>query len=333
MGPVMTAPRPRAILAIHPGALGDVLQALPALAALRALDGGSRVTLAAQPRIGRLLAGAGAVDAALPFDGLGLEHLFAGGAIPDGIRARLAAFDRVVSWFASRVDPYPERLRALVPAAIVARPVPDGPGAVWAHLLNSLAPWGIRPLQPPGPLAMPASWRAEAEATLARVEIGRDRPLLVVHPGAGGVAKRWPVEKMATAAGRVARMRSGRIVVHQGPADREPARALVESLAANGPALPVALLVEPPLETLAAVLQGSDVYLGSDSGISQLAAAVGASGVILFSPGALDRWTPWSPAARAVEITPDGRDVQAVIDALSPAGRDISSLDSPPSPA
>src|SRR5689334_9383538 len=95
--PLPGLPAPgRAILVVHPGALGDVLQAVPALAALRALDGGSRVVVAVQPRLGRLLAGGGAADAALPFDGLGLESLFAEGPIPEALRARLAAFARVV---------------------------------------------------------------------------------------------------------------------------------------------------------------------------------------------------------------------------------------------
>ena len=49
------------ILAIHPGALGDVLQAVPALRALRSLGRGASVTFAGQPRLAHLLAGGGAV--------------------------------------------------------------------------------------------------------------------------------------------------------------------------------------------------------------------------------------------------------------------------------
>jgi hypothetical protein len=70
----MTAPR--RLLVIHPGALGDVLQAVPALRALRGRERACRVSLAAQPRLARLLAGAGVVDEALSFDALGLSVLF-----------------------------------------------------------------------------------------------------------------------------------------------------------------------------------------------------------------------------------------------------------------
>src|SRR3972149_3074641 len=93
------APEPPEILVIHPGALGDVLQAVPALRALGHLDGGRHVTLAAQPRLGRLLAGPAVVDEALSFDGLGLERLFADEAVPAMLAARLGRAGRGGSWF------------------------------------------------------------------------------------------------------------------------------------------------------------------------------------------------------------------------------------------
>jgi len=303
------------ILVIHPGALGDVLQAVPALAALRALDGGRRVTLAAQPRIARLLVGAGAVDAALAYDGLGLEALFAEGEIPRELRSRLAAFDRVVSWFGSRADPFPARLRACAPGAVVAPPVPDEPVRVWRHLLATVTPWDARPPDPLPILAVPAGWRDEADRALERAGARADRPVVVLHPGAGGADKRWPAAKMAAAVRRLAPRVE--MIVHQGPADAEPAAALIAALAASSPCPTAAVLVEPPLETLAAVLARAAAYLGSDSGISHLAAAVGAPAVIVFAPGARARWTPWGPGARAVDSTAGDRDVDEAAAALT----------------
>ena len=100
----MTAPR--RLLVIHPGALGDVLQAVPALRALRGNAGDGQVSLAAQPRLARLLAGAGVVDEALSFDALGLSALFADDPVPPALAARLGGFDAVVSWFGARVPSY-----------------------------------------------------------------------------------------------------------------------------------------------------------------------------------------------------------------------------------
>src|SRR5215470_383045 len=76
-----------AVLVVHPGALGDVLLAVPALRALQSCHHGEPVVLAAQPHIGALLGALGAVDLARPFDSLGLEPLF----VDDGAPARVAA--------------------------------------------------------------------------------------------------------------------------------------------------------------------------------------------------------------------------------------------------
>ena len=308
------------ILVIHPGALGDVLQAVPALAALRALGGGRRVTLAAQPRIGRLIAGGEAADATVSFDGLGLDALFADGPIPEDLSARLARCERVVSWFGSRTEPYPSRLRAVALGAVVAPPVPDDPVPVWSHLLATVSPLGARAPVPIPPLAVPAAWRAEAERALGTLGIAPGRPTLVVHSGAGGVAKRWPVDKLATVVRRLAGRSAGpstrRVLVHQGPADAEPAAALVAALARGPRPVPTALLLEPPLETLAAALGGAAAYLGADSGVSHLAAAVGAPALIVFAAGSRARWAPWGPRAAAIDATEDARDVDAAVSRL-----------------
>src|SRR5512139_3692951 len=86
------------VLVIHPGALGDVLQAVPALSALRETIP-ARIAFAGQPRLAALLRDTGVADEALAFDGLGLSHLFVPERVPTPVRERLARFHRVISWF------------------------------------------------------------------------------------------------------------------------------------------------------------------------------------------------------------------------------------------
>ena len=65
----------------------------------------------------------------------------------------------------------------------------------------------------------------------------------------------------------------------------------------------------------AALLAGAALYLGNDSGISHLAAAVGAPGVVLFGPTDARRWRPLSPAIVALQARstrPDGIDLRAL---------------------
>jgi hypothetical protein len=130
----------RSILVIHPGALGDVVQAVPALRALRQQG---PLTFAGQPRLGRLLAAWRLIDTVLPFDGAGFEALFTPERPPPSLVARLARFDRVVSWFGARDPAYVDQLRAIAPASVVASPVSEH-GSTWRHLLSTIGDGGGR---------------------------------------------------------------------------------------------------------------------------------------------------------------------------------------------
>src|SRR5215475_14111776 len=91
------------------------------------------------------------------------------------------------------------------------------------------------------------------------------------------------------------------VVVHQGPADRAAADALAAGLDE-----PLIRLVEPSLLELAGTLALAAAYLGSDSGVSHLAASVGTPSIILYPPETLRQWAPWSPSARPASVGAEG---------------------------
>lgn len=297
-----------ATLAIHPGALGDVLLAVPALRALRAASAAPLV-LAAQPRIGALLAALGVVDRHVAFDGLGLDALFVEHAER---RPRLPAAARLVCWFGARDAAFVRRLTALVPGATVAAPAAEG-AVVWEHLLATAA-------APPGaqwcaPVRAPEAVRALGLATMIAAGADGPSPWLVVHPGAGSAAKCWPAEAFARAiTGLAARARMN-VLIHQGPADAGAAAALRRHLGSG-----VVWLVEPALPALAGVLAHARAYLGNDSGVSHLAAALGVPGLVLFDPRHLP-WRPWWPGIGVGTVTLTTtlpQDVTAVVEAVAP---------------
>lgn len=281
-------------LIVHPGALGDVLQAVPALLGLRAAAAGRPLAFAGQPRLGRLLVELDVVDEARAFDGLGLSTLFTDAPIPEALAELTRRFARVVSWFGSRDATYRARLAALGPETIVAPPVPADDTPVWRHLVSTLGLWAISAPEPLAPLRV-----AERAPT---------RPTLVVHPGSGGAWKRWPVARYAEVIHAIREGRSLDVIVHQGPADAEEVERLMALLAGHAIAL-----IEPELPRLAAVLGTAHAYLGGDSGVSHLAAAVGAPAVILFPPATRRRWQPWSPTARPIEMTEEVADAARVL--------------------
>ncbi|OGK98725.1 MAG: hypothetical protein A3E31_06565 [Candidatus Rokubacteria bacterium RIFCSPHIGHO2_12_FULL_73_22] len=284
-----------------------MLLAVPALRALGAAAPGAPLVLAAQPRLASLLRALGVVDRALAFDALGLHLLFAGAAGPARLPV-LAQAERLVCWFGAGDPGFVARLRALVPGALVASP--SGAGRpVWEHLLASVG------------AAPEARWRTPLEAPPALVARGGHalgaagwdgrRPVLLVHPGAGGAAKRWPAEGFARVLERLAP--DVALAVHRGPADAEPVARLRARCRA-----PLLELGEPALEVLAGVLARAIGYLGNDSGVSHLAAALGVPALVLFGAGNL-AWVPWAPGARTAVVSTqvlDEGDVGRVADAM-----------------
>src|SRR5262249_801542 len=118
-----------------------------------------------------------------------------------------------------------------------------------------------------------ASGGGRAMEALARGRDGRRR----------GAGPRWDRRPGAGSP------RPARPLVREGPADAD---------AAAGPAglLPrlTQWLVAPALPLLAAVLATASAYAGADSGVSQLAAAVGAPAVIRYPAATREAWGPWS---------------------------------------
>jgi len=292
---------PLETLVVHPGALGDVLQAVPALGALGRL--GHRLTFAGQPRLGELLQGSGLVLAATSFDTFGFEALFVEGPPPERLVARLQRFQRAVSWFGSKEDAYRKQLGALVPECIVAPPMPadDSPLTVWEHLADTLAPWGVTPPVELHHLPTSERWRIAARSALMAAGADLGRPLLVAHPGAGARWKEAPSARLARALESMAADGGFELVVHQGPADGKAVDALLAELTT-----PAVCLVEPSLTELAGALALAKAYIGSDSGVSHLAACVGTASVILYPSETLRRWAPWSSTAVPLGVGAEG---------------------------
>ena len=127
-----------------------------------------------------------------------------------------------------------------------------------------------------------------------------DRPLIALHPGSGSPRKNWPIENW-TELGRVLLGRAPQFLLIGGEADEER----VAALCAAWQDAPVLVARHLPLPQLAAVLARCHLFIGHDSGISHLAAAVGAPCLLLFGPTDPAVWAPANPQVR-VFPAPDG---------------------------
>jgi Glycosyltransferase family 9 (heptosyltransferase) len=280
------------------------------------------LVLAAQPRIGSLVDTLAVVDRAVDFESLGLAALFEDepevGPEP-GWPARCAddlrGASRLVAWIGSREPRFVRRLTALIPGAVVAPTVGSGRELVWRHLLDTVGASGAADTVR-APVGVPVLLADQAQLALRRIGWDGHPPLVVVHPGAGARGKRWPTAGFAAVVERLARTHPElSVVAHQGPADADAVGALSARLGRR-----VMLLEEPPLPLLAGALSLATAYLGNDSGVSHLAAALGVPAVVLFTPE-LVAWQPWAEhiAPQIVSIpTMDEADVVRVVDALRP---------------
>lgn len=281
-------------LAVHPGALGDVV-----LFAHLLRHVGGRVTLVAGGQKARLLEGLGAVAAVMDFDVLPVHEVFSDVAPEQGrLAALLGRHDRLISCFAAGNPPAEAALVALCGAAratfLPVRPPADFPG----HLVDF---WAQRMGTPPvpaeqAPWPVPQPWRARAAEMLAAAGVSAAGRYVVMHPGAGAAGKCWPLERFVELAGMLKRESPIPVVWVLGPVEQErwdDARA--KELAAAGVVLPPADLV-----TLAGVLVGAAGFVGNDSGPAHLAAAVGTVTVVVASRASARQFAPLGAAVAIV---------------------------------
>jgi hypothetical protein len=292
-------------LVVHPGALGDVLLAIPALRALRHAYPHDTVTLAAAPRLGALVQALDEADEAVDVESLGLHRLFVEDVDPD-VHPLLAGCARAVCWLGAGDATFARRLRALVPELVLAPSTAPGE-RVWRHLLRTV---GAPDTVSRASIVLREALSADGRRVLLEAGWDSATPLLLVHPGASSGAKRWPVEGFAQVVEQLGRQRAMMVVVHVGPGDRAAADALVTRLPG-----PVITLVEPSLPALAGALGQVALYVGNDSGVSHLAAAVGTPAVVACRAD-LVWWEPWMPGAAVVTVTPTAvrpKDVAAIV--------------------
>ena len=134
--------------------------------------------------------------------------------------------------------------------------------------------------------------RAFARETLAGLN-GGGKPVIALMPGSQWPSKRWPAEHFAALARRLAE-RGACVVFLGGPGEE----SLVERIRAmeTGPA--ASLAGKTTIPQLAAMLERADVVVAGDSGPMHLAVALGRPVVALFGPTSPERTGPYADVAQ-----------------------------------
>jgi heptosyltransferase-3 len=298
----------RRVLVIFPGALGDLMCLMPAMAAISRRHPGASVELMARFELARLVAGRSVVARGHSIDAREVGELFSDESSGEA-RRFFGDFDRIYSFFASDDARFRARLAAASDAEVSFHPFrPGGDGHVSAAYLQAI-----------GEDASPIDVRFEptsddlAAAARALAESKCDRSnLIVIFPGSGSPGKNWPADKFVALASTLSLSNRASVVVILGPAE-----ASIEPIFREAG---ICVLKDLDLPTVAAVARLASAFVGNDSGVSHLAAAAGASGVVIFGPTDPARWRPLSAGGRieTLQREPiDSVEVQDVARALA----------------
>jgi heptosyltransferase II len=304
----------RRIVVRGPNWLGDLVMALPALAAVRAAYPRATLALAAPAPFAPFCAAVPGVDLVVPLPGSGVRAIggHAAALAAGGFDAALLLTNSLASALAASRAGIPERwgyrrdfrgrwlTRAVDPrqpdAADPSRPPSRHHRDYYLRLLAAL---GIAAVPGPFTVAVPAEAHAAAAALLAPLATG-NAPIVGFAPGAAyGLAKRWPPPLVAEAIASLSAAGVATLLVGA-PADRPTARAIQSALAARGRTAspggpPLDLVGETDLGGLMGVLARCAVVVANDSGAMHVASAVGRPVVAVFGPTDEQATSPIGP--------------------------------------
>lgn len=140
------------------------------------------------------------------------------------------------------------------------------------ELVNAIAGDLLQPVQP----MLPVDSAAEAVADQLLAPAG-SAPLVLMNPGAGWGAKRWPVERYAAVA-RGLTERGMRVVVNAGPGEALLAETIVKETDGS------AIVLAGDVSLLIAVTRRVALTVAGDTGPLHLACALGKPVVGIFGP-------------------------------------------------
>jgi len=246
-------------LVIRPGGIGDVIVSLPALELLA----GPGDEIWVPSRMAPLIR-FGPQIRAISATGLDLLSIV---DPPPKVLADLRGFDSIVSWYGTNRPEFGDTVAALgLPFTFL--PALPAEGATlhatdfYLHQVRAIAP-------------------GDSDG-IPRIATPRTGPgnFAVIHPFSGSPRKNWPLENFRALAEQL-----------------EPHMPVHWCAGDDDPPLPNAVRI-PDLHDLACWLAKARLYIGNDSGVTQLAAAVGTPVLAFFGPTDPEVWAPRGPNVR-----------------------------------
>jgi len=300
------------LLVVRLGSLGDIVHALPAVAALRDTFPQARLDWLVEQRWAELLELNPDVSNVFPVDTRAWRRAPLSPATWRSLGAlrrmlREARYDSAIDFQGLYKSAVLARMSGAKQRIGFAKSVAKEPGAARFYTVRVQPPTGIHVIdmnralareagagETPVRFALPTSAEDEAavEEMLRTHHLGE---FVVLSPGGGWGSKCWPVERYAALHNALARERGWRTVLNAGPGEEK----LVGAFQAQARVTkPVHLTLT--LRQLVALLKRAKVLVSGDTGPLHLAAALGTPVVGLYGPTDPVRNGPYG--ARAVVL-------------------------------
>lgn len=285
-------PEFQSMLVIHQGALGDFILALPALETLRKTFPKAKTTIIGYPRILELVNQRFYAEEIYSIDQKGMATFFVqGGSLNFPLSQFFKPFDLIVVF--GKEGALIRNLKQVCQGQVLhINPFPpwDEKIHLTDHLLRQFSGYGF-PVSEMNPrLYLKESdqdwakhfWRQKGLATEERSKG------IVLHPGSGSKKKVWPLERFLALAQAFQNHLDSKILIVLGPVEGPE----VEKTFTGMKPRPAFFVKGLSLLQLASVMEGSRLFIGNDSGITHLAAALGLPTVAIFGPTDPEAWSP-----------------------------------------
>jgi ADP-heptose:LPS heptosyltransferase len=314
------------ILVIRGGAIGDFILTLPAIAALRRQFPEAHLEVLGYPHIIQLAIAGGVVDQVSSIEARALAGFFArNGQLAQDWVDYFSEFDLIVSYLYDPDEIFRTNIGRCSPAQFIACPYRPGEGSqvhaakVYLKPLERLAIFDADhvPKLHIGGDRETSTPSGTGNLSPANLDLAPKAPRrLALHPGSGSDRKNWPEQRWAELVQRLIDSTPFNLLLAGGEAEGERLQRLAAALPPGRTKVAQSL----PLAELARVLASCGGFIGHDSGISHLAAALGLPTLILWGETAEVIWRP--PGERVKILRhPTGLDLLPVETVFDQVGR------------
>jgi len=305
-------PTPR-FLVLRGGGIRDFIVTLPVLQVLRTQWPAADIEIWGYPHIAELAVASGLARTVVSLDQADMSRFFVPEpSFTDHQVAVIRSFDLLFNYLYDPIGQVRSNLLLAGAKQVLSGSPLIKKGHAVPFLLEPLQALALYEEDLVPILDLPDDLQAEGEARLRALGL-KGKPV-AVHPGSGADDAGWPIERYAELI-RFLRKQGREVVVVSGEADE----AAADILAREVPDVPV--LSGVTLVELAATLSVCGSYVGHDSGITHLAAAVGLPVLALFGPSDSATWAPRGQGGVTIVQAPEGEMVRlqmsTVWDALS----------------